>query len=160
MGEIVSYKDLDVWKQARVLVKVIYQLTSKFPRDEQYGLVNQLRRAAVSVPSNIAEGCGRNHKKDSTQFFYISRGSLYEIETQLIVSTDLQLISEDELKRVLEHVTRCTMLINGFINYFQKHADNEKRTTANELLVEYISTDQQRTTINEQLETYGNSSSN
>lgn len=143
MGEILSYRDLDVWQQARILVKVIYQLTSKFPRDEQYGLVNQLRRAAVSIPSNIAEGCGRNHKKDSTQFFYVSRGSRYEIETQLILSSDLQLISEAELNSAAEQVKRCKMLINGFINYFQKHTDNDQRPTVNEVLVTYISTLQQ-----------------
>lgn len=88
MQKIVSYRDLDVWQQSRLLVKNIYQLTKIFPKEEQFGLTNQLRRAAISVPSNIAEGCGRNHFKDSVQFFFISRGSLYEIETQLVLATD------------------------------------------------------------------------
>jgi len=86
MAEIVSYKDLDVWKNNRLLVKSVYQLSKLCPKDEQYGLTNQIRRAAVSSPSNIAEGCGRNHFKDSIQFFFIARASLYELETQLIVA--------------------------------------------------------------------------
>ena len=76
-----NYIDLDVWKEARALSKEIYLASVKFPIEEKFGLTSQVRRAAVSVPSNIAEGCGRNHTKDSIQFFYISRGSLYEIET-------------------------------------------------------------------------------
>lgn len=70
------YNDLDVWRESRKLVKQIYDLTKKFPKDEMYGLTSQIRRFAISVPSNIAEGCGRNHSKDSIQFFYISRGVL------------------------------------------------------------------------------------
>ena len=71
MSEIKTYQDLEVWKQSKDLVRDIYQLTKKLPKEEQFGLVNQLRRAAVSIPSNIAEGCGRNHHKDSIQFFFI-----------------------------------------------------------------------------------------
>ncbi|MFM9984291.1 MAG: four helix bundle protein, partial [Flavobacteriales bacterium] len=120
MNEINSYRDLDVWKQSRLLVKSVYQLSKSFPKEEQFGLTNQLRRAAISVPSNIAEGSGRNHSKDSIQFFFIARGSLYEIETQLIISFDLEYISESQLQEVLVQVTRCKKLLNGFINYFQK----------------------------------------
>lgn len=118
-------------------------MTKRFPKEEQFGLTNQLRRAAISIPSNIAEGCGRNHFKDSTQFFFIARGSLYEIETQLILASDLEIISSNELQEVLDQVTTCKKLLNGFINYFQKQTNN-----------------QQPTTINEILETYGNSNPN
>jgi four helix bundle protein len=86
------YKDLNVWQEARKLSKDIYSLTSEFPKEEQFGLINQMRRCAISVPSNIAEGCGRNYPKDSIQFFHISRGSLYELETQLYLSFDLNYI--------------------------------------------------------------------
>ena len=106
MSEINSYRDLDVWKQSRQLVKSVYQLSRSFPKEEQFGLTNQLRRAAISVPSNIAEGSGRNHSKDSIQFFFIARGSLYEIETQLIIASDLEFISGKQLDEVLEQVTR------------------------------------------------------
>ena len=133
---------MEVWKQARMLVKDIYAITKKFPDDERFGLTNQLRRAAVSVPSNIAEGCGRNHYKDSIQFFFVARGSLYEIETQLILSSDLEFISVNDFQEISEKLTRCKKLLNGFINYFQNLSD------------------QQRTTINEQLEIYGNSNTN
>jgi four helix bundle protein len=137
MAEIVSYKDLDVWKNNRLLVKSVYQLSKLFPKDEQYGLTNQIRRAAVSSPSNIAEGCGRNHFKDSIQFFFIARASLYELETQLIVANDLEYISELQLTTILEQVTRCKKLINGFINYYQKQTNNHQPTTINETIEEY-----------------------
>lgn len=136
MGKIQSYQELEVWKQTRSLVKEIYQLTASFPKGEQYGLTNQLRRAAVSVPSNIAEGCGRNHPKDSIQFFFIARGSLYEIETQIVIASDLDMLEESQKYVFLEKLQSCKRLLNGFINYFQNNSD------------------QQRTTINEQLENY------
>ena len=107
MSEIISYRDLDVWKQCRQLVKIIYQLSKNFPKEEQFGLTNQLRRAAISVPSNIAEGCGRNYPKDSTQFFFVARGSLYEIETQLIIAGDLGFVSDDELQHAHDLIIRC-----------------------------------------------------
>ena len=88
------YNDLDVWKVSRELVKSIYDVTKEFPKEEQYGLINQIRRCAVSIPSNIAEGCGRNHTKDSIQFFYISRGSIFELETQLYLAFDQKYINE------------------------------------------------------------------
>jgi four helix bundle protein len=141
VSEISSYRDLDVWKQSRLLVKSVYQLTKTFPKEEQFGLTNQLRRAAISVPSNIAEGSGRNHSKDSTQFFFIARGSLYEIETQLIIASDLEFISVNQLDQVLEQVTRCKKLINGFINYFQKQTTNQQPTTINEILKAYGNND-------------------
>jgi len=117
-----SYKihtDLDVWKESRKLVKFVYDLTVHFPKEEIYGLTNQIRRCAISVPSNIAEGCGRNHSKDSLQFFYISRGSLFELETQFYLAFDQNYIKESELTLVLEHITTCKKLLNGFINYYQ-----------------------------------------
>lgn len=137
MREIVSYKDLDVWQQTRLLVKSVYELSRKFPKEEQFGLTNQARRAAVSVTSNIAEGCGRNHFKDSTQFFFIARASLYELETQLIVAGDLEYISDEEVEEIINHITRCKKLLNGFINYFQKQSNNNQPTTINEILEEY-----------------------
>ena len=96
-----NYIDLDVWKQARILSKEVYLVSSNFPSDEKFGLSNQIRRAAVSIPSNIAEGCGRNHPKDSIQFFYVARGSVYEVETQLYLAFDLGFIEEIDLKTLL-----------------------------------------------------------
>jgi four helix bundle protein len=114
-----SYTELDVWKQSRELVFEIYKLTEIFPKEELYGITNQIRRCAVSIPSNIAEGCGRNHKKESIQFFFISRGSLYELETQIFLCFDQKYFTETELNTILNKITACKKLINGFINYFE-----------------------------------------
>ena len=86
---IKTHKDLDVWKLSIQLVKDIYQLSSKFPSEEKFGLVAQIRRAVVSIPSNISEGAARNSDKDYIRFLYISLGSLSEIETQLIIAEEL-----------------------------------------------------------------------
>jgi len=113
-----NYIDLDVWKGARQLSKV-YLASSQFSSEERFGLTSQIRRAVVSVPSNIAEGCGRNYPKDSIQFFYIARGSVYEVETQLYLAFDLNFISEIELKSLLIKLETTRKLLNGFINYYQ-----------------------------------------
>lgn len=111
--------ELDVWKETRGLVKEIYLATKNFPKEEQYGITNQIQRSAVSIPSNIAEGCGRNSPKDSLQFFYIARGSLYELETQLILSFDLTYLCQEHLNFYLHLVEKCKKLLNGFIRYYR-----------------------------------------
>jgi four helix bundle protein len=115
-----DYTDLDVWKEARKLVSGIYSLVKSFPEDEKYALTSQLKRAAISVPSNIAEGVGRQHKNERIQFLYISRGSLYEIETQLFLALDQSFLSEKSLKDILDQITSCKKLIQGYINYLKK----------------------------------------
>lgn len=119
MEDSKSYTSLDVWKKSRKLTSRIYSLTKKFPKDELYGLTNQIRRCAVSIPSNIAEGCGRSHPKESIHFFHIARGSLYELETQLYLSFDQNYITEVELNDSLLLIIDCKKLINGFINYYK-----------------------------------------
>ncbi len=120
-----NYFDLDVWKRCRRLVSDVYAVTQSFPKEETFGLSAQLRRSAVSVPSNIAEGCGRNSTKDTLQFLHVARGSLYELETQLCLAFDLSYISEDKLDAALAEVTQCKKLLNGFINYYQKLSSSE-----------------------------------
>ncbi|MBL0308952.1 MAG: four helix bundle protein [Bacteroidetes bacterium] len=83
MSEYKTYKELDVWKKARLLVKEVYRVTKSFPKEEVYGLTSQLRRASVSVAANISEGCGRQYKKETIQFLHIARGSLYEIHREI-----------------------------------------------------------------------------
>src|SRR6476620_3630011 len=95
-----SYTELEVWQKSRELVVVIYQLTGAFPKDELFSLTNQLRRCAVSVPSNIAEGCGRSTSKDTIHFLYISRGSLFELETQCYLSIDQNYITEADFNTI------------------------------------------------------------
>lgn len=115
-----DYKELDVWKESKELVKLIYSLTNSLPSSEQFGLILQIRRSAISVPSNIAEGVGRNHSKDTIQFLYIARGSLYELETQLVISKELFSLEENEFDVIWNKIQNCKMLINGFISYYQK----------------------------------------
>lgn len=115
-----EYRDLDVWKLSRKLVNSIYELTKSFPKEELYGLTNQIRRCAISIPSNIAEGCGRRTSKDTIQFLYISRGSLYELETQLFLALDQNFISETHLNEIISQIESCKKLLNGFINYYKK----------------------------------------
>lgn len=115
-----NYTELDVWKYSRELVKLVYLLTKSFPKEELYALTNQIRRSVVSVPSNIAEGIGRQSNKETIHFLYIAKGSLFEVETQLYLSFDLGYMSEIELKSILEKVISNKKLLNGFINYYKK----------------------------------------
>lgn len=115
-----SYKDLDAWKKSRFLVKGVYDLTKTFPNTERFDLISQMRRASISVPANIAEGIGRNTTKDTIQFLHISRGSLYELETLLILSNDLNFIANNECDKYLKEVNDCCMVLNGLINYLER----------------------------------------
>jgi four helix bundle protein len=121
MGEYKTYKELDVWKKARAFVKEIYVITKDFPNEEKYGLMSQMRRCAVSIPSNIAEGYGRQFKKETLQFLHISRGSLYELETQMYIAYDLSFINEEKLNKLLADLEECRRLLSGLINYFEKN---------------------------------------
>ena len=117
MGAYQKYTELDVWKHSRALASHVYELSAKFPKSEQFGIVSQIRRCVVSVPSNIAEGCGRQHKKETIQFLSIARGSLFELETQLYISKDLLYITEDQLGICLDKIENLGKLLNGFIRY-------------------------------------------
>lgn len=112
-----NYKDLEVWKEGRKLVKVIYDVTNEFPESEKYALVSQVKRASVSIVSNIAEGTGRNTHKDTLQFLYISKGSVYELETQLYLAFDLGFISNNMLANALERLSKVRKLLIGLIKY-------------------------------------------
>lgn len=121
-----NYTELDIWLAMRQLVKEIYLLTKNFPKDELLGLTNQIRRCAVSIPSNIAEGCGRNTPKGTMAFLYISRGSIFELETQIYLASDLGYISAEDFNKIIVDILNCKKLLNGFINYYKK-LDNDKR---------------------------------
>ncbi len=117
MSAYQKYTELDVWKHSRALASHVYELTATFPKSEQFGIVSQIRRCVVSVPSNIAEGCGRQYKKETIQFLSIARGSLYELETQLYISKDLSYITEVQLSTCLKKIEALGKLLNGFIRY-------------------------------------------
>ena len=91
-----THKDLDVWKKSIEMVTKIYMLTGNFPKEELYGLSNQIRRSAVSVPSNIAEGAGRNSSKELVQFLYYAMGSLSELETQCLIAYNLGYLNNEQ----------------------------------------------------------------
>lgn len=118
------YTDLDAWKEARILVKMIYTSLATFPKDEIFGLQSQIKRSAISIPSNIAEGSGRNHKKDTLQFFYVARGSAYELETQLYLSFDLSFINDELLNILLNQLEKVRKLLAGLINYYKSQLQN------------------------------------
>ncbi|WP_299122565.1 four helix bundle protein [uncultured Winogradskyella sp.] len=109
-----KFKELQIWKRSRLFCSQIYDITSKFPESEKFGLTNQLRRASVSIPSNIAEGSSRNSNKDFARFLQIAIGSAYEIETQLIISTDLKFIMDEELKSSLSELEEIIKMISKF----------------------------------------------
>ena len=114
-----TFKDLDVWKKSRELVKSIYQSTSSFPKEEEFGLKLQMRRAVISVVSNIAEGYGRQYKKESIQFMFMSKGSLNELEAQLVVSEDLNFLKGEMVQALLEQIEVSRKLLSGYINYLE-----------------------------------------
>ena len=111
-----SYKDLIVWQKARVLASEIYRITEPFPKAELYGLTSQLRRAAISVVSNIAEGQGRLTKGEFQQFLGHSRGSLLELETQLLISVDLNYFTAEEFTRIEARIAEVRRLLNGLLD--------------------------------------------
>ena len=111
-----SYKDLIVWQKARVLASEIYRITEPFPKAELYGLTSQLRRAAISVVSNIAEGQGGLTKGELQQFLGHSRGSLLELETQLLISVDLNYFTAEEFTRIEARIAEVRRLLNGLLD--------------------------------------------
>ena len=117
MGIIKTHKDLDVWKKSVSLVTLIYEMTKGFPKDELYGLTNQIRRSAVSIPSNIAEGSARKGNKEFAQFLYIGLGSLSELETQLIIATNLKYISSEKSEIIMNDLNDIRRMLVGLIKY-------------------------------------------
>ena len=112
-----THKDLEVWQKSIELVTNVYKLTSNFPNEEKYGLVSQLRRSAGSIPSNIAEGAARQTNKEYIQFLYVSLGSLMELETQLIISKNIELISGETLNDLQFKLKEIGKMLNGLITY-------------------------------------------
>ncbi len=116
-----EYTELDVWKETRILVNSIYKISKSFPKEEMYGLTSQIRRCAISIPSNIAEGCGRRTSADTIQFLHIARGSLYELETQLFIALDQEYLKKEDFNLAFKQVLKCKKLINGFIKYYKNN---------------------------------------
>ncbi len=113
--KIRNFKDLKIWQRGVELVKVVYQTTNSFPSTETYGIVSQMRRSVVSVPSNIAEGFMRRHNKEYKQFLYIALGSLAELETQIIISEQLSFLGSVQCKDIVADINELNRMITGLI---------------------------------------------
>ena len=121
--KIRNYKDLNIWKRSIELVKNIYEVSNSFPKEELYVLTSQLRRTAISIPSNIAEGFSRFHNKEYRQFLYIALGSCAELETQIIIANYLKYLNDDRFNDIInESEVICKMISN----LIKKINDSEK----------------------------------
>lgn len=112
-----THKDLEVWQKAIAFVTDVYNQTGNFPKEEMYGLVSQLRRSAVSIPSNIAEGGARQSNKEFIQFLYVALGSLMELDTQLIIAKNLNFLSDENLNDLQTKGDEIGKMLNGLIKY-------------------------------------------
>ena len=110
-----SFTDLNAWREGHKLVIEVYKITKNFPNDEIFGLVSQLRRAAVSITSNIAEGFSRNSYKEKLNFYSMALGSLTEVQNQLLIAKDIKYISDDQFKELADQTVTVSKLINGLI---------------------------------------------
>ena len=120
-----SYEDLEVWQRGIAMVREVYQATAEFPREEIYGLTSQIRRAAVSVPSNIAEGHGRQSRGEFRQFLGQARGSVSELETQIVIARDLGFMGPDQADAILDELRRIGRMLSGLIRSIRR-ASSEK----------------------------------
>ena len=118
--KIESFTDLFAWKEAHKLVIFIYKVTKQFPKDELFGLVNQIRRAAISITSNIAEGFSRKSLKEKKQFYYMAIGSLTELQNQLLVARDVGFMSNNDFQEIAALTISVSKLINSLIKNIAK----------------------------------------
>lgn len=121
------YKELEVWKEARKLVSEVYKLTLKFPKSETFGLISQINRSVVSIPSNMAEGCARYSDKDTNKFIDIALGSIAELDTQLILAQDLGFAIYDE--DLINLVNRVNALLQGLKKYINTTINDKNLST-------------------------------
>ena len=121
---MIRFRELEVWKEAKQIALAVYELTERFPDREKFGLISQIQRAAISVASNIAEGAGRQHKKEFIHFLHLARGSLFELLTQIEISTELGLINEDDFDDLNERCVTLTKRLNSLINSLREDNKN------------------------------------
>ncbi len=125
MSNIKSFQDLNIWKESHQLALESYKITNNFPKEEIYGLTSQLRRASVSIPSNIAEGMGRNTTKELLNFLYNARGSLSEVLYQLLLAKDLKYVEESVYKSMEERYNGLGKGINVFISKLKSKSSSD-----------------------------------
>ena len=115
-----NFRELKIWQEAMEITKLTFKLSKKFPSSEMYGLTSQINRSAVSIPSNIAEGAGRNSNKEFSQFLNIAMGSCFELETQIILSFEFNYIKKDYLESFVVKLNKLEKMINSLISTLRK----------------------------------------
>jgi len=139
LSTIKSFEELIIWQEARKFANNIYNLTKKYPQGEMYSLTSQMRRAAVSVMSNIAEGFDRRTTKEFISFLIIARASVSEVQNDLYISLDLNYINNEDFKIYYNHAQKIAKLINGLITYLKSQTESYTKTTKiNEQIQQYL----------------------
>ena len=116
-----NFRELDIWKEGRIIVKSTYLLMRQMPDAEKFGLTSQIKRSVISIPSNIAEGCAKSSEKDLCRFLEISLGSCFELETQLLLCSDVEYLNEDLVLKQIESVQLLEKRISSFMSFLRKH---------------------------------------
>lgn len=122
-----GFLGLDVWQKARLLAKEIYVLTRSFPREELFGLTQQMRRAAVSILCNIAEGRGRGSRRDYRRFLLIARGSVFELQAQIIIASDVGYVAESEAESLGKRTAAVAQMLSGMVRSIDRFPNRESR---------------------------------
>jgi len=139
MSTVKSFEELTIWQEARELTNKIYILSKKFPKEELYGLTSQIRRASVSIMSNIAEGFNRRSTKEFINFLIISRASISEVQNDLYISLDLNYINKKDFETIYNHAQKISMSINKLITYLRSQVKSYPKTTKiNEQIQQYL----------------------
>ncbi len=139
MSTVKSFEELTIWQEARELTNKIYILSKRFPKEELYGLTSQIRRASVSIMSNIAEGFNRRSTKEFINFLIISRASISEVQNDLYISLDLNYINKEDFETIYNHAQKISMSINKLITYLRSQVKTYPKTTKiNEQIQQYV----------------------
>ena len=120
-----EHHNLILWQKSKLLALNVYDITKKIPRDEIFSLTQQMKRAAISIPANVSEGIGRNTFKDTIQFLYISRGSLFELETLIQIALDLKFTNKDVTEKILIDIEELSKILNGLIRSYKFKQENK-----------------------------------
>jgi len=139
MSTVKSFEELTIWQESRELTNRVYILSKRFPKEELYGLTSQIRRASVSIMSNIAEGFNRRSTKEFISFLIISRASISEVQNDLYISLDLNYINKDNFETIYNHAQKISMSINKLITYLRSQVKTYPKTTKiNEQIQQYL----------------------
>jgi four helix bundle protein len=125
-----DYTKLEVWQKSRAFAREIYEISGTFPRHELFGLTQQIRKAAVSIPSNIAEGAGRGSRRDRRNFILVARGSTFEVETQLFLAEDLDYVERSKANELRQRASQIARMLTGLIRYYASKPNDQLPVTS------------------------------